>query len=249
MRNLFHFIFNLNSMVLQYSMTALHGALKDRVLSQFGTPCTARTILSTAAALAAQSALTTQEYLSKPQTCAPSFGTAVLRGGQDEGPPLRHLLNQMGFDTKWHDSCHTEEGFAPATEKTMNELRKNKELGARRRARFNRQGSRCSLLNLLAGICASFLGGYETTSASTAQSMTQAGSSTSSATMAGKLSGISGFRHRTGLHQAEPDHMKGSEGSQFDPNNPGRGGVRQGVLGVVALPQAARLRQVLRGLG
>ncbi|CAE7457471.1 unnamed protein product, partial [Symbiodinium necroappetens] len=81
LQRLLGFVNNVQQMVLLYSMTALKGNLKDRILRNYGVPSTATTVLSTVGALAAQTALTNQSYLRKPDQCNHSSGLRAYGGG------------------------------------------------------------------------------------------------------------------------------------------------------------------------
>ncbi|CAE7889819.1 RE1 [Symbiodinium microadriaticum] len=69
LRNLLNFVFYVKQMVIMYSATTLHSALKDRVLQTHMVPSSAATLLSTTAAMAAQESLQSQKYLRTPETC------------------------------------------------------------------------------------------------------------------------------------------------------------------------------------
>ncbi|CAE7214864.1 unnamed protein product [Symbiodinium necroappetens] len=82
--NLFNFVFYVKQMVILYSATMLHPALKDRVMQTHLVPSSATTLLSTTAAMAAQESLQSQKYMRTPEACNhPSgmraYGAAGIR--------------------------------------------------------------------------------------------------------------------------------------------------------------------------
>ena len=186
----------------------------------------------------------------------PSFGSTFIRSGRHEGSHMRHLRSSMGSDAHRPGASHTE-GF-PSGENPFEPAREDYE-GApqeegpghqRKISRLGRSGSRCSvprllasLLNLLAGICTSSTGGYEITSNSAAEGPSQASSSTTAANLAGELSSISGFRHRSNEHRNVRSGLGQLAGAEHV--RPVRAGQPGGLRGQPVRPQ----RYDSRGLG
>ncbi|CAE7823434.1 DNMT3A [Symbiodinium sp. CCMP2456] len=81
LQGLLGFVNSVQQMVLLYSVTSLRGNLKDLVLRNYGVPSTATSVLSTVGAIAAQTALTNQSYMKKPDQCSHPSGLRAYGGG------------------------------------------------------------------------------------------------------------------------------------------------------------------------
>ncbi|CAE7400538.1 GIP [Symbiodinium sp. CCMP2456] len=75
LQGLLGFVNSVQQMVLLYSVTP------DLVLRNYGVPSTATSVLSTVGAIAAQTALTNQSYMKKPDQCSHPSGLRAYGGG------------------------------------------------------------------------------------------------------------------------------------------------------------------------
>ncbi|OLP93808.1 hypothetical protein AK812_SmicGene24243 [Symbiodinium microadriaticum] len=234
LRNVLNFVFYVKQMVLLYSATTLHSALKDRVMQTHLVivPSTATTLLSTTAAMAAQESLQSQAYLKSPETC--------------NHPSGMRAYGAAGIRVRICDLCGTRYVLMPSGTSVLATPKDSPS------ARLI-----SALLNILAGICAS------TSSTTSSSAIFQGGSPEGSsedgspsqkhdatlgriepAYSATEAMAWLGERpdehdeHRygslprghglvSGEEWVEPnwampddyDHLEGSEGEQFDPND------------------------------
>ena len=252
LKNIVNFVYYVNTMVLHYSMTALHGALKDRVLSTFGTPCTARTLLTTTAALTVQSSLTSQAYMNKPENCSHPSG---LRGYGAGGVKIK-ICDLCG--SRW---VVTPKGMVQATpkaapqaktplnlpEKTTKELRKKKDDASVARGSNEQAGAAAYPASWRHSSTSSRAYAAAAPAATRTPSLLRARPKatappprrrqwlgTSAASDTDRMSTgtydqdwTAAVDHEDMSNWVEPnmfdlephDHMEGSEGSQFDPND------------------------------
>ena len=257
LERLFDFVEKVNYTVLLYSAVSMAPNLKGRVLNMFGVPSSARTLLSTTAALAAKSALEMHHYVNQPDKCERpgglrSYATAGIRIQICDLCSSRWVLNakctMVAATPKAHPSAKTPLGLTKASVERGG-------YAASSTARASHESSRPSS-TLLRGSARSPAATTKAAAISKATSKATASPEPPTSTRAPTRSSSSTWTRRPQRRQwrgsqasdmsvdgeaewidytqndqqteefVEPnwwdrdsDHLEGSEGSRFDPND------------------------------